>query len=282
MKKRIVDLVVLSDVHLGTYGCHAKELLSYLSTIKPKTLILNGDIIDIWQFRKSYFPKTHLKVIKKLIDFASKGTKVYYITGNHDEMLRKFSDTSMGNISLVDKVVLELNGKKAWFFHGDVFDSSVNHAKWIAKLGGIGYDYLILLNRFINWILVKMGREPYSLSKKIKSSVKKAVKFISDFENTAAELAIENGYDYVICGHIHEPKIENIENKKGAVTYLNSGDWIENLTALEYNKRRWKLYQHVNEEKEAEIEEEEYFELETELGNQLIASLVFDKEKQNL
>ncbi|GGB66126.1 UDP-2,3-diacylglucosamine hydrolase [Flavobacterium suaedae] len=282
MKKRIVDLVVLSDVHLGTYGCHAKELLSYLSTIKPKTLILNGDIIDIWQFRKSYFPKSHLKVIKKLIDFASKGTKVYYITGNHDEMLRKFSDTSMGNISLVDKVVLELNGKKAWFFHGDVFDSSVNHAKWIAKLGGIGYDYLILLNRFINWILVKMGKEPYSLSKKIKSSVKKAVKFISDFENTAAELAIENGYDYVICGHIHEPKIENIENKKGSVTYLNSGDWIENLTALEYNKRRWKLYQHVHEDAEKEIEEEEYFELETELGDQLIASLVFDKEKQTL
>lgn len=282
MKKRIVDLVVLSDVHLGTYGCHAKELLSYLATIKPKTIILNGDIIDIWQFRKSYFPKSHLKVIKKLIDFASKGTKVYYITGNHDEMLRKFSDTSMGNISLVDKVVLELNGKKAWFFHGDVFDSSVNHAKWIAKLGGIGYDYLILLNRFINWILVKMGKEPYSLSKKIKSSVKKAVKFISDFENTAAELAIENGYDYVICGHIHEPKIENIENKKGSVTYLNSGDWIENLTALEYNKRRWKLYQHIHEETEKEIEEEEYFELETELGNQLIASLVFDKEKQNL
>ena len=279
MKKRIVDLVVLSDVHLGTYGCHAKELLAYLATIKPKILILNGDIIDIWQFRKSYFPKPHLKVIKKLLDFASKGTKVYYITGNHDEMLRKFSDTSMGNFSIVDKVVLELDGKKAWFFHGDVFDSSITHAKWIAKLGGIGYDYLILLNRFINWLLVKMGKEPYSLSKKIKSSVKKAVKFISDFETTAAELAIENEYDYVVCGHIHEPKIETITNKKGTVTYLNSGDWIENLTALEYNKKRWKMYQHTN---EIEVkEEEEYFERETELGNQLITSLLFDKSMKN-
>lgn len=279
MKKRIVDLVVLSDVHLGTYGCHAKELLAYLATIKPKTLILNGDIIDIWQFRKSYFPKPHLKVIKKLLDFASKGTKVYYITGNHDEMLRKFSDTSMGNFSIVDKVVLELDGKKAWFFHGDVFDSSITHAKWIAKLGGIGYDYLILLNRFINWLLVKMGKEPYSLSKKIKSSVKKAVKFISDFETTAAELAIENEYDYVVCGHIHEPKIETIINKKGSVTYLNSGDWIENLTALEYNKKRWKMYEHTN---EIEVkEEEEYFERETELGNQLITSLLFDKSMKN-
>ncbi|HYD91754.1 MAG TPA: UDP-2,3-diacylglucosamine diphosphatase [Flavobacterium sp.] len=275
MKKRSVELVVLSDIHLGTYGCHAKELLTYLSGIKPRTLILNGDIIDIWQFRKSYFPKSHLKVVKKLIDFASKGTKVYYITGNHDEMLRKFSNTSMGNFSIVDKVVLELDGKKAWFFHGDVFDSSVHHAKWIAKLGGIGYDYLILLNRFVNWVLTRMGREPYSLSKKIKSSVKKAVKFISDFETTAADLAIENHYDYVICGHIHEPIITVKENKKGSVTYLNSGDWIENLTALEYHRKRWKLYRHSN---EIQVIEDDYFEMETQLGHQLIATLLFNNK----
>ena len=275
MKKRIVDLVVLSDVHLGTYGCHAKELLSYLSRIKPKTLVLNGDIIDIWQFRKSYFPKSHLKVLKKLIDFASKGTKVYYITGNHDEMLRKFSNTSMGNFSIVDKVLLDLDGKKAWFFHGDVFDSSVQHAKWIAKLGGIGYDYLILLNRVVNWVLTKMGREPYSLSKKIKSSVKKAVKFISDFETTASDLAIENQYDYVICGHIHEPIITEKSNKKGTVLYLNSGDWIENLTALEYHNNEWSLYQHVHEMHVDE--EEEYPEIEGLLGQQMIATVLFNK-----
>jgi UDP-2,3-diacylglucosamine pyrophosphatase LpxH len=275
MKKRIVDVVVLSDVHLGTYGCHAKELLHYLSTIKPKTLILNGDIIDIWQFRKSYFPKPHLKVVKKLLDFASKGTKVYYITGNHDEMLRKFADTTMGNISIVNKVVLELDGKQAWFFHGDVFDSSVHSAKWIAKLGGWGYDYLILLNRFINWILVKMGREPYSLSKKIKASVKKAVKFISDFEATAADIAIENNYDYVICGHIHEPAIAQKENKKGKVTYLNSGDWIENLTALEYHKKQWKLYRYEN---EVQAIEEDETETEFLPEHQLVATLFFDKK----
>ncbi len=275
MKKMIVDVVVLSDVHLGTYGCHAKELLAYLSTIKPKTLILNGDIIDIWQFRKSYFPKSHMKVVKKLLDFAAKGTTVYYITGNHDEMLRKFCDTTMGNFSIVNKVVLELDGKKAWFFHGDVFDSSVQHAKWIAKLGGIGYDYLILLNRLINWFLVKMGREPYSLSKKIKASVKKAVKFITDFETTAADIAIENGYDYVVCGHIHEPKHEVKENKKGSVTYLNSGDWIENLTALEYNKKKWKLYQYTN---EIHVNsEDDLNEPDTPLSPQLVAALIFNK-----
>ena len=276
MKKRAVDIVVLSDVHLGTYGCHAKELLHYLATIKPKTLILNGDIIDIWQFRKSYFPKTHLKVVKKLLDFAAKGTKVYYITGNHDEMLRKFADTTMGNFSIVNKVVLELDGKKAWFFHGDVFDSSVHSAKWIAKLGGLGYDYLILLNRFINWILVKIHREPYSLSKKIKASVKKAVKFISDFETTAADIAIENGYDYVVCGHIHEPGITLKQNKKGSVTYLNSGDWIENLTALEYHRKKWKLYHYAEETK---VAEEEVVEAEMAVDPQLLVATLFFNTK---
>ena len=257
-------MVVISDVHLGTFGSHAKELYNYLSSIKPKKLILNGDIIDIWQFSKSYFPKNHLKVIKKIIDLTSKGTQVYYITGNHDEMLRKFSDTRMGNFSVIDKLVLELDGKKAWFFHGDVFDVSVQHSKWIAKLGGWGYDYLILLNRFVNWWLLKVGKEPYSFSKKIKASVKKAVKHISDFEHTAAALAIENKYDYVISGHIHEPTITKIENKNGSTLYLNSGDWIENLTALEYNKKRWKLYQY---ETKLNLEEEDLFEMETQISN---------------
>lgn len=274
MKKRHVELVVISDVHLGTFGCHAKELHQYLSTIKPKILILNGDIVDIWQFRKSYFPKSHLKVIKKIIDFAQKGTKVYYLTGNHDEMLRKFSDSYIGNFSILDKLVLELDGKKAWVFHGDVFDASVHYTKWIAKLGSYGYDYLILMNRFVNWCLNKMGKEPYSFSKKIKASVKKAIKFISDFEIIATNLAIENKYDYVICGHIHEPKIIRKTNKFGTTMYLNSGDWIENLTALEYNKKRWKIYKYENDKN---FKEEDYFEMETKMRAQLISALIFSK-----
>ncbi len=274
MKKRKVELVVLSDVHLGTYGSHAHELWYYLSSIKPKILVLNGDIIDIWQFRKSYFPKAHLKVIKKVLDLASKGTKVYYITGNHDEMLRKFSDANIGNFFILDKLVLDLDDKKAWIFHGDVFDVSVQHSKWIAKLGGLGYDYLILANRFVNWFLKKLGKEPYSFSKKIKASVKKAVKHISDFETTATDLAIENKYDYVICGHIHEPKIIRKENKDGSTLYLNSGDWVENLTALEYNKKRWKLYKY----EEHTEKEEDLFEMETLLSQQLITSIIFPKQ----
>ena len=271
LKKRKVEIVVISDVHLGTYGCHAKELLAYLSSVKPKILILNGDIIDIWQFRKSYFPSKHLEVIKKIISMSTKGTKVYYLTGNHDEFLRKFTDLHMGNISLIDKLVLEFDQKKAWIFHGDVFDSSITQAKWLAKLGGWGYDILILINRFINWILARFNKEPYSLSKKIKNNVKSAVKFITNFENVCVELAIENKYDYVICGHIHEPKIEFMENEKGEVFYLNSGDWIENLTALEYNKKKWKLYKH---DRSLNTDDNEYnFDDENKLAEQFITAL---------
>lgn len=240
--KRKIEVAVISDVHLGTYGCQAQQLLTYLNSIEPKKLILNGDIIDIWQFKKRYFPKSHLRVIKKIMDMAADGVEVIYITGNHDEMLRRFSDTHIGNISIVDKLVLTLDGKRAWFFHGDVFDCSIQNAKWLAKLGGWGYDLLILINSFTNWCLEQLGKDRYSLSKTIKESVKRAIKYIDDFEQTIMDLAIENSYDYVICGHIHQPKMLYKETKKGSVLYLNSGDWIENFTALEYQFKRWKIY----------------------------------------
>jgi UDP-2,3-diacylglucosamine pyrophosphatase LpxH len=175
----------------------------------------------------------------------SEGTRVVYITGNHDEMLRRYSDIQMGNFQLTDKLVMEMNGKKIWFFQGDVFDSTTKgSAKIIAKLGGKGYDLLILLNRLVNAILKVFGQEKMSLSKKIKNGVKKAVSWIQDFEQTAAELAIEKKYDYVICGHIHQPQKRTIQSKNGEVIYLNSGDWIENLTALELEAGEWNIYQY--------------------------------------
>jgi UDP-2,3-diacylglucosamine pyrophosphatase LpxH len=241
-KKREVEVVVISDIHLGTYGCHAEELLSYLKSIKPKKLILNGDIIDIWQFSKSYWPESHMRVIKHITGLLAKKVKIYYVTGNHDEMLRKFVGFNMGSLKIVNKLVLKLDGKKAWIFHGDVFDVTMQNSKWLAKLGAKGYDTLILINRLFNHISEKMGKGKLSLSKKIKNSVKSAVNFINDFEQTAADIAISNGYDYVVCGHIHHPEIKKIRNKEGEVTYLNSGDWIENLTALEYTKGVWAVY----------------------------------------
>ncbi len=276
--KRKIEIAVISDVHLGTYGCHAKHLLTYLNSIEPKKLILNGDIIDVWQFSKRYFPKSHLKVIKKIMDMAANGVEIIYITGNHDEMLRKFSNTTIGNISIVDKMILDLDGKKGWFFHGDVFDVSIQNAKWLAKLGGYGYDLLTLLNRAYNFYLETRGQERYSLSKKVKNGVKGAIKYVNDYEKVITDLAIENGYDYVVCGHIHQPKMEYIENKHGKTMYLNSGDWVENFTALEYQFKRWKIYNFNNDKLAPFILDEDFDNMEV---KDLIAAItIVDKHSK--
>jgi len=240
--KRDVDVVIISDLHLGAFGCHAKELLEYLRSIRPKMLILNGDIIDIWQFRKAYFPKSHLMVIRHLTGLIAKNTKVVYITGNHDELMRKFVKFNLGSFKLVNKLLLDLNGEKTWIFHGDVFDITMQYSKWLAKLGSFGYDLLILLNSFSNFILTSLGQEKISFSKRVKHSVKTAVSYINKFEETAAGIAISKGYSYVICGHIHQPEMRKISNSQGEVMYLNSGDWVENLSALEYHDGEWRIY----------------------------------------
>jgi UDP-2,3-diacylglucosamine pyrophosphatase LpxH len=267
MDKRPMEICIVSDLHLGTFGCQAKEVLNYLKSIKPKTLILNGDIIDIWQFNKRYFPKSHMAVIKQIFSMASKDTKVIYITGNHDEALRKYADFEMGNIQLTDKIVFEINGEKNWVFHGDVFDRTTKgSAKLLAKLGGYGYDLLILINSLLNWSLKIMGKEKMSLSKSVKNGVKKAVSWINNFEQTAAELAIENNYQYVICGHIHQPQQRVVTTEKGSVTYLNSGDWIENLTSLEYFDNAWRLYQYDPKQFEETNKKSKIIQLQDELS----------------
>ncbi|GAC1416985.1 MAG: UDP-2,3-diacylglucosamine diphosphatase [Flavisolibacter sp.] len=259
---RKVNIVIISDVHLGTYGCHAKELLQYLKSIKPKTLILNGDFIDIWQFSKRYWPKSHMKVLKCIMKLISKKVNVYYIPGNHDELLRKFEGFELGSFRIVNKLLLKLEREEtAWVFHGDVFDITMKHSRWLAKLGAMGYDGLILLNRFLNYISEKLfKRGKISISKKIKQSVKKAVSFINDFELTAADIGIANQHHYVVCGHIHQPQMKTISRPTGTIQYLNSGDWVENLTALEYDEGQWKLYQYKEKETEEVIagEEEEF------------------------
>ncbi|MFN8281426.1 MAG: UDP-2,3-diacylglucosamine diphosphatase [Saprospiraceae bacterium] len=247
MLPRQLDLAIISDVHLGTYGCHADELLDYLKSIRPRKLIINGDFIDGWAFSKSYFPDAHFEVIRYVLKMIRKGCKVIYITGNHDEFLRNYSDLTIGGLSIVDKYIMEIEGRKYWFFHGDIFDHSTKGiSKYLAKVGGKGYDGLIIFNRLMNNVLVRLGREKYSLSKKIKSVVKHAVKFIHDFEANAAEAAIAKGFDVVICGHIHQPRMQYYRTSEGAVQYLNSGDWIENLSALEYCEGSWSLFHYPN------------------------------------
>ncbi len=249
VKRRKVELVVISDVHLGTFGSQARELNRYLMGIKPKTLILNGDIIDFWQFRKRYWPDSHMKVVKTILNMAAKGTEVHYITGNHDETLRKFAGIDVGHIDILNKLELTLNGNKTWFFHGDVFDVVLHNNKWLAKLGSAGYGMLVIINVFLNFVSRLLGAGKVSFSKKIKENVKSAVKYIGDFENTAATLAIKKGFQAIVVGHIHHPEIREISvSGTGRIMYLNSGDWVENMSALEYNNGQWQIYRHQPQE----------------------------------
>lgn len=247
--KRKVEVCVISDIHLGTYGCSAKELNHYLKTIEPGMLIINGDWLDIWHFSSNYWPPAHTENLFLVLDFLRKGIPVYYLTGNHDDMVRKFSDFKLDVLEVRDELILELDGKSHWIFHGDIFDLSVgSKARWLAKLGGRSYDYLIRLNRLVNLVRNQMGMEKIMLSKMVKDSVKNIVKKnVSDFEEIAIERAILHGYDYVVCGHIHRPQIRHIKRDEGSITYLNSGDWVENLTALEYNQGVWRLFHYQNE-----------------------------------
>ncbi|GAA4505518.1 UDP-2,3-diacylglucosamine diphosphatase [Hymenobacter ginsengisoli] len=247
LKKRHLGVAVVSDVHLGTYGCHAPELLRYLKSIRPQVLVLNGDIVDIWQFSKNYWPPSHMRVVRYLAGLAAKGTRIYYLTGNHDELLRKFAGLKLGHFQLDNKLVLDLPHGRTWLFHGDVFDVTMRHSRWLARLGGKGYDLLILLNRVVNFGLHKLGRPKVALSKAVKDRVKSAVSLISDFEQTAATIAADQGYRYVACGHIHQPEIKTLATVQGDITYLNSGDWVENLTALEYTDTAgWALYRYAD------------------------------------
>jgi UDP-2,3-diacylglucosamine pyrophosphatase LpxH len=166
--KKVLDICVLSDFHLGTYGCRAEELLEYLQSIEPARLILNGDIIDAWQFKKKYFPATHWEVIERILQLANTGTIVYYLTGNHDDILRRFESLDLGNIRLRSQLELRLQNKSYWFFHGDVFDASVLISPLLASLGGKGYDLLIRLNTWINQWRVSFGWQKISFAHRVK------------------------------------------------------------------------------------------------------------------
>lgn len=274
--KREIEIVVISDTHLGTIGSRAEELHRYLKSINPEKIILNGDIIDIWQFSKRHWNKYHTKVIKQLLKFISNGTDVHYVVGNHDESFRRFLNLELDGFKITNKLKLDIDGKKAWFFHGDVFDVTMQHSRWITQLGGFSYDALIFLNSSVNRILGVLGRGKLSFSKTIKNKVKAAVAYINKFEDTVGEIAIRNGYDYVVCGHIHQPCIKTIKNKNGAVEYLNSGDWIENLTALEYHDKTWKIFEYDSSSLKNQESEEEGYKDAKELFSELVSDFNLD------
>ncbi|MBX3163306.1 MAG: UDP-2,3-diacylglucosamine diphosphatase [Bacteroidetes bacterium] len=247
--------IVLSDIHLGIKASKAKEVTHFLKHHKCETLILNGDIIDGWQLRKSgKWKKQHSNFFKHIIGLTAKEKcQIIYLRGNHDDFLEEVMPMRIGNFSIRKYYIHYGVNHKYFVTHGDIFDNVTTQLKWIAKLGDVGYTFLLWLNRHYNTYRGKRGLPYYSLSQVVKAKVKSAVSFISDYENELVKVAQARRCKGVICGHIHQPAIKNING----IEYLNSGDWVESLTALvEDNEGNWKIIyykdwlQDFNEEKE--------------------------------
>ena len=278
--KRNLDILVISDLHLGTYGSEADEVLAYLDTINANKIVINGDFVDIMLFNKRFWPSSHMKVIKYFLDLISQGKEIYYVTGNHDELMRKFLNFKIQNFKIVNQIVLDTAEGKVWIFHGDVFDFSIQ-TQWLTKLAGFLYDYMIIFNSWINKKIMRpLGRKRLNFSKTIKSNVKTAVQYFANFEMKAAEVAQKNGYKYVVCGHIHTPKIESFNINGEEVIYMNSGDWLESLSSLEYVDNKWSIYMHKRTEQEYKGDNDSRIEMTNkELYKDLIAEFKILQDK---
>jgi UDP-2,3-diacylglucosamine pyrophosphatase LpxH len=218
--------IIMSDLHLGARQSQTNKILKFLKENKSDILILNGDIIDGWALKsKGKWTTDCSKIFRKFMKRSEKGTKVVYIRGNHDDFLKPFIPFTMNNIEIVRKYVhTGLDNRTYYCFHGDVLDFIIMKARWLAKIGGWSYDFVIRLNTVYNYIRRKFNLPYHSLANTIKQSVKGAINFVSDFEDNAKNLTKQKGYDVAVCGHIHQPKLDN--------DYMNSGDFCENSTCL--------------------------------------------------
>lgn len=267
MRKRNIEVVVISNVHLGSEDCHADELLSYLNSIKPKHLILNGDFVDIHSISKGNLPSMHLRVLKKLIGLMSTGTEVSYTTGQNDLFFRKFAPFTLGKFRLRGHVTLNLDGKNAWFLNRDLLDISPVIIRWLTGSGSLGFGFLLKLNVFYSGIHRYFRRGVENRRKVLREDTARLLQI----EKALAGLAIEQGVDYIICGHLREPKKERQETQHGSCTLLSAGDWIKSLTALEYSFKRWKIYYYSDDKLPAFYADEDLKEMDM---NELMAILV--------
>ena len=229
--------IIVSDLHLGTKDSKAEEFIEFLEQHPTDLLILNGDIIDGWALnRGAKWKKKHTKVVSKLLNLSSK-TRIIWIRGNHDEFLSEFIDSKFGNIEIKENYIIntskwvvdDLYEQQRYFvFHGDVIDVFITKYKWLSKIGSVGYDFALWLNRWYNRYRAWRKLPYQSISQEIKAGVKAATNYVNDFETTAIKMAAKNGCHGVVCGHIHQPANLTIGNGH----YLNSGDWVENRTAI--------------------------------------------------
>jgi len=243
-RTRHLNVAVIADVHLGTSASKANEVLNYLDSITPDTLVLAGDFIDLDRVRQSKLKQPHLAVLRRVLDLAHNGTKVYYLTGNHDARLRKFGNLALGDLHIRQELILQFDGHKHYFFHGDRLDIAVKYKLSTDRVNGFWRKLVDLSDRIAGKWKQVFGRQKWSLASEVKTDPTRAKAYVEVFERAATRLAESKGCDHVICAHIHQPKIvlKSIQGK--VLKYLNAGDWVENLTALEYRFGKWSVYQY--------------------------------------
>ncbi|MEF8794258.1 UDP-2,3-diacylglucosamine diphosphatase [Thiohalorhabdus sp.] len=222
--------VFISDVHLGTRGAQTERLLDFLQRIEPENLYLVGDILDFWKGRSGWFwPRINNQLVQTVVELAASGTRVVFIPGNHDEVLRDYVGSEFNGVAIERDAVHETAaGERYLVMHGDEVDAVVRHNKWVAYLGGEAYNGLLVVNRWFNYVRRRLGFQYWSLSAFLKHKVKNAANYIASFEQAVAWEAKERGTDGVICGHIHKAQITPLQG----ITYANCGDWVESCTAL--------------------------------------------------
>lgn len=228
--KRRYRTVWISDIHLGTRGCNATMLVDFLRSIQCETLYLVGDIVDGWRLRKGwYWPDAHNEVVRRILKLAHRGTRVVFVAGNHDEVLRDYAGLTFGGVELVlEAEHVTADGRRLLVTHGDSFDGVVLYARWLAFLGDQAYELLMRANVVFNMVRRWFKMPYWSLSAHLKRKVKNAVQYVCSFEEAVAHEALSRQFDGVVCGHIHCAEIRQI----GAITYYNDGDWVESCTAL--------------------------------------------------
>lgn len=237
--------IFISDIHLGTRGCSADELCIFLKNNTCDNLFLVGDIVDGWRLKKRwYWPQSHTNVVRRILTAAKRNTDVYYLLGNHDEALRKFLsfDITLGRITVLDRFdYIGVDNKRYLIIHGDFFDSLMLDHKWLVRIGDSLYTFSIWLNLQFNKVRNLFGMDYWSLSNYLKQNTKQAVNFVNHFESQLADYCKSNGYDGIVCGHIHKAEIKNING----VVYMNDGDWVESRTALvEHLDGTWEIVEY--------------------------------------
>lgn len=240
MPHRRVDLAVISDLHLGTRHCRADELIGYLERLDTRRLVLNGDIVDLWRMRR-HWPSAHAEVVSRILRLAHQGVDVHLLIGNHDGALRRFAPFLFGPIALRDHLILDLDGERVLFLHGDAAELAHPPHPLLHWIGGHAYDVMMTLGHGVNRVRRCFGASPISVVRAFKDHLPCAVRHIARYEASCAALAAGAGCSAVVCGHIHLPRLRTIAIGGNPIAYRNSGDWVEHCSALELAGGAWRL-----------------------------------------